>query len=107
DRVLKVQVWRISFATNVHRTVDAALRANAVAALDRNQTKQFHSRAGFCKLHGGHQPGKPTTHNHNRSLGHFAELTNREVFIRMPNAECLNPEFRLTKNVHAMGNSSA
>ncbi len=57
DRVIKVLPCGVAFALEVFGGIDAALRANGMRALDRDDGKQVHVTAGLGNLDGCRQSG--------------------------------------------------
>ena len=53
--LVEVRVRRVAFALHVHRRVDAALSADRVRALHRDQRDQVHRDARLAELDHGHQ----------------------------------------------------
>ncbi len=58
DGVVQVDVGVIAFALGVHRPVDAALRADRMAALHRHDGEDVDLLAGLRQLDHRHQPGQ-------------------------------------------------
>ena len=56
--VVQVLMGRIAFTFRVHRTVDPALRADRMAALDGHEREQVYGDARFRNLHRRHQPSQ-------------------------------------------------
>ncbi len=66
DRVVEVLVGGVAFALQVLGRIDAALRADGVRALDRDDGEQVHVAACFSDLDDGGEPGKASA-NHDDS----------------------------------------
>jgi hypothetical protein len=63
DRVFEVKVGRVSLAPQVHRSVDATLGTDAMAALYGDNAKELDIHTCFRKFESGHEARKASTHD--------------------------------------------
>ena len=75
DRVVEVDLGRVALPLRVDRSVDAALRAHRVAALDRHDREEVHGDAHLRRADGRHQPREPAADDDDPVARHRAPIT--------------------------------
>ena len=91
DRVVEVQPLAVALLPrHVVDAVDAALSADAVRALDRDEAHQIDVDAELGQLHRGRQPGQSAADDHHALLCHLGRREQGSGKVRLKNADRQN-----------------